>query len=75
MPIQAASTGRYGALQEGFSIVLGNGYQVLVGTNDSGKSSILQLAFVAATEDANYGLDKTVLLLPERTFGQVLSLL
>src|ERR1700724_3482491 len=62
---------RYGPLQVNFSLTLPRtGYQVLVGPNNFGKSSILQFIFTWAfrVADAGMGGDRVALLLPDREF-------
>jgi hypothetical protein len=66
-----STPGRYGALQEGFSIELpDSGYVVLTGSNNSGKSAILQLAFNQLFTEEPFGSGRIALLLPERTYVQ-----
>ncbi len=65
MPIKLNNTQpRYGALGQGFALTIDDGYQVLVGPNNSGKSSILQLAFNTVIQ--THGSDHVALVLPER---------
>lgn len=61
---------RYGPLQPRFILTLPeNGYHVLVGPNNYGKSSILQYAFVYACRAAEpLSTDFVALLLPDRDF-------
>jgi putative AbiEii toxin of type IV toxin-antitoxin system len=64
-------TNRYGPVQANFSLTLpSTGYQVLVGPNNYGKSSILQFIFVWAFRAAQseIGADRVALLLPDRDF-------
>jgi len=66
------STNQYGPLQPNFTFDLEDGYTVLIGRNNSGKSAILQLLFsklVLHTQEV--GPDKICLLLPERIFVDV----
>lgn len=58
MSVNISTTKRYGPLQEGFSFELGEGYKVVVGRNNSGKSAILQLVFKVLMRDGNFGAEK-----------------
>lgn len=60
---------RYGGLQDGFSFEVETGYSVLAGPNNSGKSSLLQLVFSSLFNHPDFGADRIVLLLPERTYA------
>lgn len=60
---------QFGPLQPGFSIDLNDGYTVLAGQNDVGKSAILQLAFRRIYEEQGLGGPSGVCLIsPERIF-------
>jgi hypothetical protein len=63
----AVDTGgnRLGALQPNFAFAVPDGYAVLVGANNSGKSAVLQLAF-RGTHD-QLGAGTVSLILPDRT--------
>jgi energy-coupling factor transporter ATP-binding protein EcfA2 len=61
---------RYGPLQTGFSFEFIEGYSVLVGRNNSGKSAILQLVFRTLMRDTNFANEKLCLLLTERDLVQ-----
>lgn len=59
----------YGPLKQNFSDSFRDGYNVLVGPNNSGKSSIIQYIFQhLVREVGDYGPGKVVLLLPERIY-------
>jgi ABC-type ATPase involved in cell division len=58
--------GQYGALQRDFAFAVHDGYQVLTGPNNSGKSAMLQLALVAASQQQGQWSDHVALLLPDR---------
>src|SRR5216683_2705100 len=58
----------YGVIQQGFSFTIPDGYTVLVGKNDAGKSSLLQLIFKRLYEEGGIANDRFCLLLPERIF-------
>ena len=60
--VKISTTSRYGPLQEGFGFDLTEGYKVLVGRNNSGKSAILQLAFRALMSDQAHGPERVCLL-------------
>ena len=64
----SASGYTYGVIQQGFSFTIPDGYTVLVGKNDSGKSSVLQLMFKNLHDSQEIAKDKFCLLLPERIF-------
>ena len=46
---------RFGPIREDFSLSIGDGYSVLVGPNNAGKSAVLQLAFRHATDQLGIG--------------------
>lgn len=58
----------FGPLLAGFSIDFLDGYNVLVGINDVGKSAILQLVFKRLMEDSSFGSSSVCLIPPERIF-------
>jgi hypothetical protein len=58
--------GQYGPLKPGFAFAVHDGYQVLTGPNQVGKSAMLQLAFVAAYQQGGNWPDQIALLLPDR---------
>jgi ABC-type molybdenum transport system ATPase subunit/photorepair protein PhrA len=64
--IRIAPASQYGPLNPGFVVEVGDGYQVLIGPNNSGKSAILQLAFLNTMQTG--GPDKVALVLPERGY-------
>lgn len=58
---------KYGPLQKGFSFELRDGYTVLTGKNNSGKSAILQLIFSKLVNNMHgFGPGKVCLILPDR---------
>lgn len=59
---------RYGPIQPGFTFSLPDGYQVLTGPNNSGKSSLLQLAFVARFRKGGDSPNEIAILLPDRDY-------
>lgn len=62
----------FGPLKPGFTFDLEEGYQVLVGENNSGKSAIIQLIFKKlAREISEFDLNKVCLVLPERNFVDI----
>jgi len=68
--VKISTPNRYGPLQDGFGFELGEGYQVLVGRNNSGKSAVLQLVFKTLMRDGNFGAEKLCLLLTDRDYVQ-----
>jgi ABC-type cobalamin transport system ATPase subunit len=62
--VNVPSNSRYGPLQVGLSLEIGEGYHVLVGNNNAGKSALLQLAFVNAVDSTGPG--SAALLLSDR---------
>jgi hypothetical protein len=62
----AQAANQYGRLPAGFQFVLRDGFSVLTGENNVGKSSILQLLFVRAYEAGDYGPDAVVLIRADR---------
>lgn len=68
--VRISTANRYGPLQDGFAFELGEGYRVLVGRNNSGKSAILQLVFKTLMRDNTFGPDKICLLLTDRDYVQ-----
>jgi len=63
-----ATPNRFGPLNEGFSFQVNEGLTSLVGLNDSGKSALLQLAFINLFDNGEYGAGRICLLLPERMY-------
>jgi len=59
---------QYGRLQSGFRFVLRDGYSVLTGPNNMGKSSLLQLMFARAIDNPEFGPDGLVLIRADRAF-------
>lgn len=68
MPLPIGVPHNYGPLQSGFGIELPDGYTVIVGKNDVGKSSLLQFIFKTLFEKQEIGNDRFCLLNPERIF-------
>ncbi len=68
--MQIATPSRYGALQDGFAFELGDGYVVLVGENNSGKSAVLQLVFKTLIRHPDFGTERLCLLLEDRAYVQ-----
>src|SRR5437870_4065290 len=68
--VKISTTNRYGPLQEGFGFDLAEGYRVLVGRNNSGKSAILQLVFRALMREQAYGPERICLLPTVRDYVQ-----
>jgi hypothetical protein len=60
--------GPYGPLQQGLVFELQDGYSVLTGRNNSGKSALLQLLMVRAYHDASVGPDGVVYIPPHRGY-------
>lgn len=58
--MQISTPNRYGPLQDGFAFELGDGYIVLVGENNSGKSAVLQLAFKTLCRHPEFGVENYV---------------
>ncbi len=59
----------YGPLKQNFSYTIKNGYNVLVGANNSGKSAIIQFIFQHLVREVQeYGSGKLSIILPERVF-------
>lgn len=65
-----STSSRYGPLQERFTFELGEGYVVLVGENNSGKSAILQLIFKTLMRLPDFGAERLCLLLADRAYVQ-----
>jgi hypothetical protein len=65
--IIGTGSARYGPLQENFEFVVPEGYSVLVGANNSGKSGLLQQAFRAGCDENSIGVGGICLILPDRT--------
>jgi ABC-type lipoprotein export system ATPase subunit len=68
MNVGINSGATYGVIQSNFNFTIPDGYTVLVGKNDSGKSSLLQLMFKTIYETGEIAKDRFCLLLPERIF-------
>ena len=68
MNVAINSSVTYGIIQQNFNFTIPDGYTVLVGKNDSGKSSLLQLMFKTIHETGTMAKDRFCLLLPERIF-------
>lgn len=63
------ATQQFGPIQENFSIDFPQGYSVLVGENDTGKSAILQLTFKKVlNEMPEYGNSAVCIISPDRIF-------
>jgi ABC-type multidrug transport system ATPase subunit len=60
--------GAYGLLPRGFTFVVPLGYATLVGSNNSGKSTILQAVFARALQDGSFGGERVCFLPSERGF-------
>jgi hypothetical protein len=61
-----------GAIPQGTAIDLNGDYIVLVGENNAGKSSLLQLLFKrSGQQDVRYSLDQACLILPDRMYVDV----
>ncbi len=58
----------YGLIQSEFELNLPDGYTALVGKNDSGKSSLLQLFFKILCETSEIDNSSFCILLPERVY-------
>lgn len=59
----------YGPVKQNFNHIFKDGYNVLVGSNNSGKSAIIQYVFQnLVREVTEYGAGKVCLILPERIF-------
>ena len=68
----SVSIANYGPLQQGFSFEVKDGYSVLIGPNDLGKSAILQLIFSKLVRDVHeIGPEKVCIILPERIFVEI----
>lgn len=62
-------TGDYGPLKTNLNFALKEGYNVLVGANNSGKSAIIQFIFKwLIREVPEYGSEKVALVLPDRVY-------
>lgn len=57
---------QYGPLQGALHFDLMDGYSVLVGPNNAGKSALLQLIFRSLINNVGYGAPRTAILLPDR---------
>ncbi len=57
-----------GPLQTGFTFELEDGYSVLVGPNEAGKSSILQMIFKSLFENQEYGPNGIIFIPVDRMF-------
>lgn len=68
MALTFSAPNRFGPLNEGFSFQVNDGLTSLIGVNDSGKSALLQLAFVNLFDSPDFGAGKICLLLPERIY-------
>ncbi len=68
--MRISTPNRYGPLQGGFAFDLEEGYKVLIGRNNSGKSAILQLVFKTLMRDARFGAERLCLLLTDRDYVQ-----
>lgn len=60
--------GNYGPLAANFRFNLSNGYTVLTGENNSGKSAVLQFIFRSAYHDKEFGADSICFIPPNRDF-------
>lgn len=69
MAIDIGTNSDYGSIKAGFKFTIPDGYTVLVGKNDTGKSTILQLIFkTLARNIQEVGSAHVCILLPERIF-------
>lgn len=69
MAIDIGISNDYGSIKAGFKFSVPDGYTVLVGKNDTGKSTTLQLIFKTLVKDIQeVGAGKVCILLPERIF-------
>lgn len=66
--MQITAREKFGLIKEGAHYDIQDGLSVIVGRNDVGKSTLLQLAFKNLFEKSEVGSSKICLLLPERIF-------
>src|SRR2546429_6965082 len=66
MNLDVSTPNVYGPLQAGFTFGIKDGYQVLTGPNNAGKSAILQMVFKTVFRQGGEMQQKIALLLPDR---------
>jgi hypothetical protein len=67
-PLTLTPGSQFGPLPADFRYDLQTGYTALVGPNNAGKSALLQLAYRTLLNEAEFGLDRVALVLPDRDY-------